>query len=434
METPSLRGRVVLAGVLTGAVLILLLDVFVWLSLRDRLLDNLEGVLDSRVTLVQEVATGLTPRELDQRLTELGVPGVVHAPGGDLAAEPIAPIVGELPPADPLGPVVTAIERELVLEDGTRVTVLASRAGVDATLRRVLLLESVGSAVAVALLLALLARVSRRALRPLDQAVITARRIASGQTGERLRPDRPDTELGRMASAFDEMLDALEAALAESRAAEVRTRTFLAQAAHQLRTPVAALRTSVDALLRVRDEEERDRLLDHLARETARTSRLVRSLLRLAELDEAPTAPSATGPVDLDRLVRDEVSRADAWNADVSVTVDGRAGTVLADGDALREALANLLDNAVRYADGLVAVGLGRDGEAVTVHVRDDGPGVPDGQEEAVFGRFVSLDGAGGSGLGLAISRAIARGHGGDVRYVAGEFELRLPSAGPPPA
>lgn len=429
MQTPSLRGRIVLAGVLAGSLVLLGVDVFVWLSLRDRLMDNLAGVLESRAQLVVEIGPGLSPVELDERLTELGVPAVVHPPGGPgLPAEPVAPRVRNLPPADPLGPISSSIERDVHLPDGTRVTVLASRAGVDATLRQVLILEVIASVAAITLLVALLHHISRRAVGPVDQIVRTARRIADGRTGERLRPDRPETELGRMATAFDEMLDALEDAVDEARDAEARMRIFLAQAAHQLRTPVAALRSCVDALLRIDDVQERDRLLDHLAKESARVSRLVRSLLRLAELDEADVGLSTPERLDLDRLVREEARRADAFNADVTVDVEGSGASIAGDDGALREALANLLDNAVRHARRRVTVHLRRRRGEGVVRVSDDGPGLPDGAEEEVFERFVSLDGAGGSGLGLPIARAIARRHGGELAYRDGAFVLTLPA------
>lgn len=427
MQTPSLRGRVVLAGAVVGSVVLLGVDLFVWVSLRDRLLDNLAGVLTTRAQLVSEVGVGLTPEELDERLTQLGIPAVIHAPDGDFPAEPIVRS-GALPPADPLGgSTASAIERDVVLGDGTTVTVLASRAGVDGTLRRVLVLEVIGSLVAVALLVGLLVRASRRALGPIDEVVATARRIGAGRTGERLRPDRPGTELGRMATAFDEMLDALEEALEESRTAEARMRRFVAQAAHQLRTPVAALRSSVDALMRIDDENEREQLLDHVGSEMVRISRLVRSLLRLAELDEAELSPAGRGPVDLDTLIAEESARADSFDADVTVRVGGTAGQVEGWSDALREAMSNVLDNCVRHARHQVVVNVSAGANRVTIRVSDDGDGLPEGASEAVFERFVSFDDGGGSGLGLPIARAIARAHAGDLAYEDGAFVLTLP-------
>lgn len=187
-------------------------------------------------------------------------------------AEPAAPGFGEVPPGFEDGDADLA-SLTVDLADGETVTVFASRAGVDQTLDRVLLLEAIGSAAVVMLMLVLMLRMSRALFEPIDRVVGTARDIVAGQSGQRLRPDRPDTELGRMAAAFDEMLDSLEGALeqahtaeAEARDAETRSRRFLADAAHQLRTPVASVRALVDTLMRTEEPGDQQQLLDTLAR------------------------------------------------------------------------------------------------------------------------------------------------------------------------
>lgn len=433
MRTPSLRGRVVLAGALTSTVLLVGVDLFVWFNLRDRLEENLDGLLESRAQLVREIGPGLSAFELDQRLTARGVPAVVRPPsGGSRDAEPGSRSQEGLPPAQPQEPGPQDIGREVELPDGTVVTVLASRAGVDATLQRVLLLELIGSLAAVALLVILLERTSTVALGPLDEVVHTARRIAAGRSGERLSPDRPGTELGRMATAFDEMLDALEDAVEQARAAERRSRAFLAQAAHQLRTPVTSLQTSVDALLRIDDPEQREELLDILAGETARTSRLVRRLLRLAELDDGP--PTERTATDIDALIAEEVARAGDRRSDVTVEQHHTGvGAHPIVPDTYAEALANLLENAVRHAHRRVEVTVRHRGWWLEVTVLDDGPGVPEDARERIFERFVSLGVTGGVGLGLPIARSIARSHGGDVTTVPGGFLLRTTTDHPAP-
>lgn len=425
MRTPSLRSRVVLAGAVTSILLLVGVDLFVWFNLRDRLEENLQGLLESRAQLVREIGPDLSPEELDRRLTARGVPAVVQpVDGTSLEADPVGRNQARLPPAGRRSPRPDDLEMDVALPDGTVVTVLASRAGVDATLRRVLVLELIGSLAAVALLGLLLARTSRVALGPLDEVVHTARRIAAGRTGERLEPDRPETELGRMATAFDEMLDALEQALEEARGAERRSRSFLAQAAHQLRTPVASLQTSVDALMRIDDPEEREALVDHLAAETARTSRLVRRLLRMAELDEP--SPLRRRRVDLDALIHVEIHRADARRSDVEISVEGEAGAGSIEPDTFAEALANVLENAVRHSRGHVDVTIRREPGRLGVHVADDGPGVAAADRERIFERFVSIGANGGSGLGLPIARSIARAHGGDVTAEADGFLIRV--------
>ena len=439
MQTPSLRLRFIAAVTVTWIVLVVSLDVFVFLSLRSQLLDSLDELLDTRAQLVLELSASLSPEELDARLTELGIPAIVIDPDGTrLTAEPASPSLGTGPPApgDRLGePVVT---REVDLDGGVTVQVRATRAGVERTMDQVLLLEIIGSIAVLALMLALFVRASRLLLGPIDTVVETARSIAAGRTKRRLRPDRPDTELGRMAVAFDEMLDSLEDAIEQSRAAEAdardaeaTSRRFLADAAHQLRTPVAGLRASVDSLMRTSDPDQVDQLLENLARETARTGRLVNSLLRVAELDRGE--PIDRARVDLVRIARAEVERARILAPALEIGINEPDGAIEVEGngDAIAEALSNLLDNARRHARTSVRVTVGESCDDAVVAVRDDGLPVPEGLEERVFDRFASFDDRGGSGLGLPIARSIARSHGGDVVYEDRAFALLLPR---PPA
>jgi signal transduction histidine kinase len=436
MQTPSLRLRLIFAVMLAWIALVLALDIFVFLSLRSQLLDALDELLDTRAQLALELGTTLEPRELDARLTELGVPAVVIGPDGTrYTAEPASPGFGTGPPApaDRLaGPVA---ERFVQLDNGVGVTVLATRAGVESTMDQVLLIEAIGSAGVVALMLILLIRASRVLLGPVDQIVDTARRIADGGTNERLEPDRPDTELGRMAVAFDEMLDSLEAAIEESKDAEQearrsedRAKQFLADAAHQLRTPIAGLRASVDSLLRTPDPKERDRLLDNLAKETVRASRLVTLLLRVAELDRGE--PVAMSTVDLAAIVNDEIDRARMFSPGLLIELDRVSGVVVevrANADAIAEAIANLLDNSRRHARKQVTVSIRETSSTVEIAVGNDGPALPDELHDRVFDRFASFGDQGGSGLGLPIARSIARAHGGDVTYRGRLFVLSLP-------
>lgn len=433
MRTPSLRGRVTIAGIAVIAVLIVALDAFVYLSLRDTLQEGLHELLAARMQLAQELAQTLDVEQLDERLTALGVPATIRlADGTRVRSDPESTRFQSGPPGQPETLPEPLASRRQDLPNGGSITVFASRAGVQSTLDSVLVLELVGSIVAVALSVAVLWRISSVVLRPVDRIVRIARSIAAGREGGRLRPDRTDTDLGRMAAAFDEMLDELEAAVAEARSSERRTRRFLADAAHQLRTPLAGIRASVDTLLREPEPSERERLLDNLAQESARVSRLIDSLLRLARLDEDPGV--VTEPVVLRDLVRGEIER--ARELAPSLTIDLEAAdlgdrTVEVEPASIREALANLLDNARRHADRQIRVDLAGRTDGLEIRVADDGPGLPDDRIEEAFDRFVSLDGQGGSGLGLPIARAIARNHGGDLTWREGRFVLSLPDAPP---
>jgi signal transduction histidine kinase len=315
------------------------------------------------------------------------------------------------------------VERSASLTGGGTVTVYASRAGVNQTLRRLLVLELLGTAVALVLAVLLLDRAARRALAPLQHVVDTAERTATGTSGLRLRPDRPDTELGQMAVAYDRMLDALEAALEDTRRSDERTQRFLADAAHQLRTPITRIRTTVEALFRTEDPEGRDRLLTSLVRETGRTRRLLTS-----RLDQGG-AP-ARSPVDIVELCRAELERVEPFAPHLrfELRLCHPPRTPLdVDGESLREALSNLLDNARRHAAHLVTVEVGTSEGTARIVVSDDGGGVPEENRERVFERFASLDDEGGSGLGLPIARGVARAHGGDLVYTGRAFELTLP-------
>ena len=332
------------------------------------------------------------------------------------------------------------------LADGSQLTLVATDVEVTAArqrLRRTLFLLSV-AALAVAGLVTLLT--TRVALAPLDAMTGLARSITRGDRGRRLAPTRTDTELGRTAAAFDDMLDELEGAerqarSAESaaRASEARTRRFVADAAHELRTPLAGVQAVAEAATSPElDVEERDRLHLLLLRETRRAGRLVDDLLALARIDAG--IELRRDPVELVDLANAEAERVRLLAPERDVTVVGAPVTVPGDGARLAQVLGNLLDNARRHtpAGGRITVRVSA-GPVATVRVEDSGPGVPPADRERIFDRLVRLDEArtfddGGAGLGLAIARGIARAHGGDLQCVAPEdgvgavFELTLPA------
>lgn len=242
-------------------------------------------------------------------------------------------------------------------------------------------------------------------------------------TGGPITSGADEDEVGRLRARLAE----LEAALLECRAEQDSCRRFVADAAHQLRTPLTGIHASAEALLRGAPPSLRDTLLANVVRETSRSAQLISDLLKLARLDEGePLQPTA---LDLVALCRDEISR--AWSLAPQLNVVLRAPAldwrVEADDHAVREILANLLDNACRHARSEVAIVLHAVEDSVEVRVADDGPGVAADMVERIFQRFVTLDGLGGSGLGLAIARDLARAHGGDLGYQEGAFVLRLP-------
>ncbi|MGC9441649.1 sensor histidine kinase [Streptomyces sp. WG5] len=275
--------------------------------------------------------------------------------------------------------------------------------------------------------------VTGRALRPVagirrEMAAITA----SEDLARRVPvPDTHD-EVARLASTTNETLAALESSVE-------RQRRFVADASHELRSPIASLRTQLEVA--AAHPELLD--LDGAVEDTVRLQRLAADLLLLARLDAGERPADAR--VDLAALAREEAG----GRPGVSVRSQGdgagdgaeEAGEVTVAGSRgqLGRVLANLLDNAQRHARSAVEVSVRRDGDLAVVAVADDGEGVPAADRERIFERFVRLDAArsrddGGAGLGLAIARDVAVRHGGTLTVheaPAGGalFELRLPTA-----
>jgi two-component system, OmpR family, sensor kinase len=250
-----------------------------------------------------------------------------------------------------------------------------------------------------------------------------ARSIAAGQRGHRLRPTRTDTELGATAAAFDEMLDELEGAESRAQRAEERSRSFLADAAHELRTPITGLQAAAEILLQQGSDLEpaqRERLQVLLIMEAQRAGKLVADLLATSRLDTGVDLELA--PVSLAGLVAAELDRARLLHPGVALGQHGDDAVIMADGGKVAEIVRNLLDNALRACGphGRVAIVLSPLPAQVALEVVDSGAGVRRADRERIFERLVRLDharssDAGGSGLGLAIARGYARAHGGEL-------------------
>jgi signal transduction histidine kinase len=320
-----------------------------------------------------------------------------------------------------------------VFPDGTRVSFSASRASINHAVDNLLLIELLVAAAAMALATLLVLQSTRTALRPLSSVIETARRIAHGDSNLRLDPSRTDTELGSLAQAFDQMVDALETAIEEARASDAATRRFLADASHELRTPIAALQASIETLLREQPgRPESDRLEAAVARESERLGRLVDDLLGLARLEAHP----ARTPVDLAAIVGPLIEDAHARAPDAAITLSAdNDTTVRGDADALERVLRNLIDNALTAIQptGRIEVQLRRRNGYAEALVADDGPGVPEYERQRIFERFVRLDSSKpGHGLGLAIARRIAQQHDGDLTCdpapSGASFTLRIPA------
>lgn len=298
------------------------------------------------------------------------------------------------------------------------------------------------AAVIVAVLLSALAGyiLARQSLLPVTAMSQQADRIGAANLHERLPVTNPHDELGRLATTFNGMLDRVDNAFEQQR-------RFMADASHELRTPVAILRGEADIALssdgRTR-EDYRGALV--VTRDAAdRLSRTVNDIFLLARVD-ASQVPTAPAPLYLDELVADTCRAMRSLAAQRAVTLTCETtGEIAYVGDtALLERLVmNLVDNAIKYSDdgGTVNVRLDRNAAYIRLTVANGGRGIPPEAQPHVFDRFYRVDAArthpaggatSGSGLGLAIAKWIAGVHGGDVELTASEpgrtvFTFRLP-------
>jgi signal transduction histidine kinase len=316
------------------------------------------------------------------------------------------------------------------------VTVLVARSIADVThsvdvLRSTLL---VGFPLLVAALGVVAWRVLGATLRPVEALRAGAEEITGGTRGGHLPVPAARDEIHRLAVTLNGMLDRLERARA-------RQRAFVADAAHELRSPLANMRTELEVAQRLGDRTDWPAVAADLLVDTERLSRLVDDLLLLARGDDASPRPGAARPFELGELVAEVAQR----HPSPPVRIEPPAGPVWTVGapDEVRRVVANLLDNAVRHAASRVLVTVDRAGAYPVVTVTDDGPGIPEADRDRVFDRFTRLDDArardvGGAGLGLAIVRDLLGRNGGTVRLSdAGpglRAEVRLPAAPADPA
>ncbi|MEU6004178.1 HAMP domain-containing sensor histidine kinase [Streptomyces sp. NPDC047197] len=267
--------------------------------------------------------------------------------------------------------------------------------------------------------------VTRRALRPVDAIRSEMAAITASEDLARRVPE-PDThdEIARLATTTNETLAALQSSVE-------RQRRFVADASHELRSPIASLRTQLE--VGAAHPELLD--VDGAVEDTVRLQELAADLLLLARLD-AGEKPGG-GHVDLAALAREELSQRTRDRADVRM--DLKNVEVTGSRSQLARVLGNLVNNAQRHARSHVTVATRAEGAWAVLEVSDDGDGVPEGERDRIFERFVRLDDArtrddGGAGLGLAIARDVAARHGGTL--TVGEapgggalFELRIPAA-----
>jgi two-component system, OmpR family, sensor kinase len=440
------------------------------LSLRARLLAGMGLVVVTLVVAAVIVATTTRARlieQVDDRLAVAGGPRFPRPPGGDAppagggADRPSDFYVGSFDRtgqlttnagsdfADAATPDVSLAEAEAsadadgrpftvdAKEDGgPRYRVVARRFGdgeigiiaqpltdVDETLDQLILLEVLATGIIVIVLGAVTWWVVRLGIRPIKQMTGTAVRIADGDRTQRVPELSAATEAGELGGALNHMLERLDDAFAQQAASEDRLRRFVADASHELRTPVTTIRGYAE-LYRVgglADSDALDEAMRRTEQEAIRMTRLVEDLLNLAKLDQG--RPLELRDVDLAVLVKDAARDAAAVDPGraISASADGPV-VVRGDEDRLRQVIANVVGNALVHTPPGTPIELrvdAADGSAC-IAVIDHGPGMPPEVAAKVTQRFYRADPArarhrGGSGLGMSIADAAVSAHGGTI-------------------
>lgn len=429
--TTALGAAVVVAAALAGSGLLLVV------LLRRSLVG---GVDDAAVLRARDIAATVRRDGVDALVipSPVGVRSVVQILEGRAVVAASADVEGErpltslAPGPDQLQVVTTGrlpfdegdehrlVALGVLAPDGRQLTVVVAQTleAVDASINALTTLLAVGVPVLVLLVGGSTFLLTGRALRPVEAIRRRVAGIDASQLGQRVPVPAARDEVGRLAVTMNDMLDRLESAASAQR-------RFVSDASHELRSPLASVRTTVEVAKVHPEVTSWNDVADVVLEETGRLQSLVTDLLLLARSDERGLQLQRQD-VDLDDLVELEADRLRRENRQVDVSV--RPVRVHGDRDRLARVLRNLVDNAVRHASTRVGIRLRTEGGWAVVEVWDDGPGVAPEQAERVFERFVRLDesrarAGGGTGLGLPIVRQLVSAHGGDVRFV--------PTAGP---
>ncbi len=481
----SLRWRLTLAYVALLTVLLAGLGVYSYFSLRSSLISNrvatLQGDYDAGHALLARVAASPPPART--RVLCATAPGLVgHTVGtvlGQSGGRTVQVVVYDRTlgqsatvPADADPPHLDPAQLQRVVDSRSRsaAQVLATPSGdqlvvgfpvvfsgeicgvaqlsvpmgpLDAVLHDELVLIGFGGAAVLLIALVVGLLLTGRTLRPLRRLTATAGELASGDLRARSRLQARDDEVGALTRSFDHMADRIEDLFNAQQESEAQVRRFIADASHELRTPVTALKGYIDVLRRGagRDPVALDSSLEAMAVEADRMRHLVLDLLTLARID----ARRALQPEALD--VNQELgSVLDEGVPGMPATVERRfappALVVNADRIALHTIARNLLVNACKYASGArQRWSTSVDGERVRIDVHDDGPGIAPADLPHVFERFYRGEKTrareeGGSGLGLSIVQGLARSMGGEVAVFSAEgagttVSVWLPRPGP---
>jgi two-component system OmpR family sensor kinase len=441
----SLRARLLLGVVALAALGLAAADIATYRSLSDYLIARVDNTLNAVHPSVEQ---NFFPHEHGGRPDELAPPGYcvqLRTLGGrPLDPTHCEPGPGEAAQSLPRYPRTVSLPAQPNAPEGDRIRFLtvAARTGdgryrlrvsiegdhpnsqlfiaaplrsEDNTLHRLFVIELLVTAIVLAALAAVGMWIVRLGLRPLREIELTAAAITAGDLSQRV--DHPDeaTEVGRVGSALNAMLDRIETS-------DRRLRRFIADASHELRTPLAAVRAYAELFGRgaATHPADLERSMSGISREAERMSLLVDDLLLLARLDEG--RPLEREPVDLAAVVGDAVDAARVLEPERPIELAVEPVTVTGDATRLRQVLDNLLANVRAHtpAGTPVEVELRRADGAAALIVADHGPGLAEREAARVFERFYRADSSrsrasGGAGLGLSIVAAVTEAHGGSV-------------------
>jgi heavy metal sensor kinase len=440
----SLRRRLTLWYSLALLPIIAILSLLVLLFVRARLFSQ----MNQRLRLELDIMTQVVIQDLDdvrELEREESPTFFLVVQGGQLYSESLSYRQSGLPMIVKPGPgryqtVRTKAGREFRVmtaetPNGFVVTVAENEGPVRRTLDQLGLILLI--AFPLSMVLAVLGGrfVAERMGRPLAALAVQASRIGAENLSERLTVWNPDDELGRLVSAFNTTLARLQDAFE-------RLQRFTADASHELRTPLTAIQSVGEVALEedLKAEEYRDRI-GSMLEETARLTRLVDSLLLLTRAD--------SGQIQVKRRKQDLVTIVDKAVEDMRVMAEEKnlavrtefPGSLIArvDPDMLRQALLNILDNAIKYTppSGTISIGLRESSPGFFIEISDSGPGIPLEHREKIFDRFYRVEkdrsrDAGGAGLGLAIAKWAVEANDGYIEVAEGKgagciFRIVLP-------
>lgn len=428
-----IRTRLTLISASLMAVVLTAAGVFLYMRLKADLRTVVDEGLDSRADVIvadlehQDPADPPNLLESEESFAQiLQLDGTVLQSTPGLSERPILPPSRLRPLSRPrFFEVTVATDEEPVIarllavptDHGPVVVVGTSLEHQEEALAALIPLLWVGGPIALALVTGIIWVLTGAAMRPVERMRTEAEALSLGEFGGRLPVPATRDEIARLGETLNRLLDRLEDALQKER-------RFVDDASHELRTPVAVLRTELElALSRSRTKGELEEALRRAVAESHTLSRISEDLLVLARADRGRLPVSRT-EVDLLELSRHVVEGflTRAAERRIEIEVRGPQGTVTrADPLRVRQALSNILDNAVRHTPtgGRIAIEVGRDGDSVLLSVADTGPGFPPDLLPLALEPFVRGEavhgGDGGAGLGLSIVRAVAEAHGGTV-------------------